>query len=181
LERAGCSYVVAVVPPDLVDDPQVVIRDTVLVVAGGDTRQQSVANGLMQITADAVVVHDAVRPLVSPDVIRQVVGALEDADAAITAAPAAETVKKAEGRRVVETVDRSSLWLAQTPQAFRTGVLRAAHERAAAEGFQSTDDAQLVERSGGRVAIVESLHVNLKVTHPEDFAVAEALLSERRK
>jgi 2-C-methyl-D-erythritol 4-phosphate cytidylyltransferase len=150
------------------------------IVGGGPTRQESVALGLARVSADAVVVHDAARPLVTPGLIGRVVAALEGADGAIAAAPVGETVKNADAGYVISTVDRSSLWLAQTPQAFRTEVLSAAHEHAAADDFLSTDDAQLVERYGGRVAIVESTSVNLKITHAGDFSVAEALLSRRR-
>lgn len=171
---------IAVVPSDLVDRARAVIGTAAIVVGGGDTRQQSVANGLAHINTDAVVVHDAARPLVTPGLVERVVAALEGADGAIAAVRVAETVKRAEAGYVTATIDRSPLWLAQTPQAFRTEVLSAAHERARAEGFVSTDDAQLVERYGGRVAVVESSPKNLKVTHPDDFVVAEALLAGRR-
>lgn len=180
LARAGCAEIIAVVPSDLIDRARNVIGETAVVVAGGETRQQSVARGLARITADAVVIHDAVRPLVTPDLIVRVVAALEGADAAIAAARVGETVKRAEGGYVAATIDRNALWLAQTPQAFRTEILATAHERASSEGFQSTDDAQLVERYGGRIAIVEASSTNLKITHADDFYVAEALLIGRR-
>jgi 2-C-methyl-D-erythritol 4-phosphate cytidylyltransferase len=157
-----------------------VIGSSAKVVVGGDTRQQSVANGLAHITARTVVVHDAARPLVTPRLIERVVAALEDVDGAIAAVPVGETVKRAEAGHVTATIDRSALWLAQTPQAFRTEVLAAAHERASADGFLSTDDAQLVERYGGRVAVVESSPANLKITYADDFVIAEAILAGRR-
>jgi 2-C-methyl-D-erythritol 4-phosphate cytidylyltransferase len=169
-----------VVPSALVDRARGVIGSAATVVAGGDTRQQSVANGLARISADTVVVHDAARPLLTPGLVERVVAALEDVDGAIAAVPVGETVKRAEAGYVTATIDRSALWLAQTPQAFRTEVLAAAHERASAEGFESTDDAQLVERYGGRVAVVESSPANLKITYAEDFEVAEAVLAGRR-
>jgi 2-C-methyl-D-erythritol 4-phosphate cytidylyltransferase len=87
-----------------------------------------------------------------------------------------ETLKRAEGGRVVETVDRSAIWKAQTPAAFRTAVLRDAHQRAATEGFVGTDEAQLIERYGGSVGIVPGSRRNLKITWAEDFELAEALL-----
>jgi 2-C-methyl-D-erythritol 4-phosphate cytidylyltransferase len=118
--------------------------------------------------------------LVTPELIKRVVAGLEDADAAIAAVPVGETVKKAEAGYVISTIDRTSLWLAQTPQAFRTEVLSSAHQRAAEEDFQSTDDAQLIERYGGRVAVVESEPRNLKITYAGDFPLAEALLAGRR-
>jgi 2-C-methyl-D-erythritol 4-phosphate cytidylyltransferase len=115
--------------------------------------------------------------LVTPELIERVVAALEDADAAIAAVPVGETVKKADAGYVISTIDRTSLWLAQTPQAFHTEVLSRAHKSAAAENFHSTDDAQLIERYGGRVAVVESEPRNLKITHAGDFRVAEALVA----
>jgi 2-C-methyl-D-erythritol 4-phosphate cytidylyltransferase len=150
------------------------------VVGGGPTRQESVANGLAHVAADVVVIHDAARPLVTPGLVERVVAALEGADGAITASRVGETVKEVDAGFVTSTVDRSALWLAQTPQAFRTKVLSEAHERAAADDFRSTDDAQLIEHYGGRVAIVESTAANLKITHADDFLVAEALLNQRR-
>ena len=146
------------------------------VVAGGDTRQESVRNGLDRVETPVVLVHDAARPFVEPDVVHATLHALADADAAVPAVPIDETVKHLEGTRVVHTVDRSSLALAQTPQAFKTEVLKRAHARARAQGFVATDDAQLVESFGGVVATVRGSRRNIKVTYPEDFAFAEALM-----
>ena len=120
--------------------------------------------------------HDAARPVVTAGDIRRVVAALEYADAAISAVPVDETLKRVRDERVLETVDRAGLWRAQTPQAFRAEALRAAHRRAAEEGVTATDDAFLIERHGNRVAIVHGSRRNLKVTWEEDFAVAEAMM-----
>jgi 2-C-methyl-D-erythritol 4-phosphate cytidylyltransferase len=134
---------------------------------------------------EIVLVHDAARPLLTPELAGAVIAALErdeQADAAIAAAPVTDTVKRVDADRMVtETLDRSQLWAVQTPQVFR----RAALERALAveddELARATDDAWLIERSGGRVIVVPWTHPNLKVTTPLDLRVAELLLQERHK
>jgi 2-C-methyl-D-erythritol 4-phosphate cytidylyltransferase len=153
--------------------------DDVELVAGGDTRRASVAAGLERVPTEVVVVHDAARPLVTRAAVEAVVAALEGCDGALVAVPVDETLKRVVDERVVSTVDRSGLWRAQTPQAFRTEVLRAAHRRAAEEGLDASDDAQLVERGGGQIGVVASTSGNLKITYPEDFLVAQALLGGR--
>jgi 2-C-methyl-D-erythritol 4-phosphate cytidylyltransferase len=151
------------------------------VVAGGATRSESVRAALAAAPpADEVVVHDAARPLVTADHFRQALAALADADCAVAAAPVTDTVKEAgPDRFVTATLDRSRLWAIQTPQAFR----RAALERALAVPgdvlAQATDDAWLVERTGGTVRVVESTPANLKVTTPHDLRIAELLLADR--
>ena len=166
-----------VVPPDLVDLARLEAPDDVVLTPGGETRQDSVWNGLQQIDAETVVVHDAARPLVTADLVRSVLDALGDgADAVVAAVPVDETLKLVrDGQTVSETVDRSKLWRAQTPAAFKTASLRAAHERANDEGFVGTDESQLIERYGGSVKVVPGTRDNLKVTFPEDFSVAEAM------
>jgi 2-C-methyl-D-erythritol 4-phosphate cytidylyltransferase len=149
-------------------------------VAGGATRSESVRAALAAAPPGDVVVHDAARPLVTPDHFREAVAALANADCAIAAAPITDTVKEAgPDRVVVATLDRSRLWAIQTPQAFR----REALERALAADdhvlAQATDDAWLVERTGGTVRVVESTPANLKVTTPHDLAIAEHLLADR--
>jgi 2-C-methyl-D-erythritol 4-phosphate cytidylyltransferase len=148
-------------------------------VRGGATRSESVRNALAAAPADAeaIVVHDAARPLVPPELFTRTIAALEDADAAVAAAPVTDTVKEAGADRVVQrTLDRSRLWAIQTPQAFR----RAALERALDVGddvlAQATDDAWLVERAGGRVVVVPAPPTNLKVTTPADLQLAQLLL-----
>jgi 2-C-methyl-D-erythritol 4-phosphate cytidylyltransferase len=151
-------------------------------VPGGVTRSASVRAALAAAPAgeDQVVVHDAARPLVTPELFRDALAALYSAECAIAAAPVTDTVKEA-GRdgRVVATLDRSRLWAVQTPQAFR----RAALERALAVDDEvlarATDDAWLVERTGGTVRVVESTPANFKVTTPHDLRVAELLLADR--
>jgi 2-C-methyl-D-erythritol 4-phosphate cytidylyltransferase len=149
-------------------------------VPGGATRSESVRAALAAAPPGDVVVHDAARPLVTPDHFREALAALAGADCAVAAAPLTDTVKEAgPDRLVTATLDRSRLWAIQTPQAFR----RAALERALAVGdellAQATDDAWLVERTGGTVRVVESTPANLKVTTPYDLAIAEHLLADR--
>ena len=156
--------------------------EDVVLTAGGPSRQESVWNGLQHVSTDSVVVHDAARPMVTARLIENVVKALDDTtDAVVAAVPVDETLKLVlEGSTVAETIDRSNLWRAQTPAAFRTDALRAAHEKANADGFIGTDESQLIERSGGSIKIVPGTRDNLKVTFAEDFAVAEAMLKATR-
>jgi 2-C-methyl-D-erythritol 4-phosphate cytidylyltransferase len=157
------------------------LRKLARAVAGGETRALSVWNGLRSFVnvgdSDVVAVHDGVRPFVGPEEIDRVVREAEESGAAILAAPAVDTIKEAEGGRVLRTHERSRLWHAQTPQCFRLGLLRRAYESALAEGrSDATDDSALVERLGCEVRIVEGGPHNIKVTTPRDFALAELML-----
>jgi len=159
------------------------------VVAGGATRADSVANALATVGTEYVAIHDAARPLLTPELVEALVAALDAAPEAagvIAAALVTDTIKRGSLRtardrkepRVEETVDRSVLWAAQTPQVFRTEALREA--LAAAERPQeATDEAMLVEWNGGSVLIHPVAEQNLKVTTPLDLRVAELLLAER--
>ena len=159
----------------------------VAVVPGGATRTASVAAGLAALPFGcvAVAVHDGARAAVTPETIdASFASLLSDPllDGVVVGHPAFDTIKEAgDDDRVVSTPDRSRLWVAQTPQTFRLAVLLRAHERAAAEGFEGTDDAALVERCGGTVAMLEGSRWNIKVTLPEDLVVLSALLAERRE
>jgi 2-C-methyl-D-erythritol 4-phosphate cytidylyltransferase len=152
-------------------------------VFGGDERSHSVRAALHHTLAgDPVLVHDAARPLVTPEIIRAVLAGLDaDADAAIAAARVTDTIKQDDGTpTVARTLDRSGLWAIQTPQVFRRDVL----ERALAQPHEilaaATDDASLVETMGGTVRLVESPRENLKVTTPDDLRLADLLLRSRR-
>jgi 2-C-methyl-D-erythritol 4-phosphate cytidylyltransferase len=151
------------------------------VVTGGSSRSKSVANGL-EAAGDAavIVVHDAARPLVTADLVDRSVSQLErwGCDAAIVAARAIDTIKEAgPGGRVSATLERSSLWIVQTPQTFRAEALRKSME--GAELDRAYDDAQLIEAIGGDVRIVEGSRDNLKITTQFDLRVAELLLADR--
>lgn len=160
------TVVQARIPPPLPD----------AVVAGGATRSASVRAGLFAVPEDAaiVVVHDAARPLASPELFASVVEAVSGGAAgAVPAIPVSDTIKRVSGARVVETLDREVLVAVQTPQAFSVEVLRRAHETSA----DATDDASLVEALGLEVAVVPGDPRNLKVTYPLDLEIAESILS----
>jgi 2-C-methyl-D-erythritol 4-phosphate cytidylyltransferase len=150
-------------------------------VAGGAERQDSVAAGLALIDHDGLVmVHDAARPLVSHQIIRDVRRAAAITGAAVPALPCTDTIKEVAGGRIRGTVDRQSLCRIQTPQAFHVALLRRAHEHAETQGASvCTDDASLVEQLGVAVAVVAGDEENLKVTGPADLGIAEALLAAR--
>jgi len=145
----------------------------------GSERQHSVASGLALVDdeAEVVAVHDAVRPLVDPAAVAACIEAAWTHGAAVLATPVADTVKRAADTIVVETLARAGLWAVQTPQAFRVELLRRAHAEAARAGVVATDDAALVERLGAPVHIVESSHLNRKITTPDDLAWAEAMIA----
>ena len=156
------------------------------VVTGGSSRSRSVAAGLERIgDASVVVVHDAARPLVTPELVERCVAQLErwGCDAAIAAARTTDTIKEADaGGRVSATLERSALWAVQTPQVFRGEAIRRALAPPATVGAEldrAYDDAQLVEAVGGDVRIVEAPRDNLKVTSEFDLRVAELLLAQR--
>lgn len=149
------------------------------VLPGGATRQDSVRAGLRAIdSADVVAIHDGVRPFVSERVISETIDSAHRAGAALACVPVKDTVKRARGERL-ETVDRSDLWLAHTPQTFRFNLIREAHEAARDEGFSATDDAALVERMGHPVEIVEDSWENLKITTPQDVELARFIADRR--
>jgi 2-C-methyl-D-erythritol 4-phosphate cytidylyltransferase len=164
-----CDGVVVVVPPGFN------WQGTGTSVDGGATRSDSVRAGLRAVPEDAdiVVVHDAARPLATPALFNAVIAAVQSgADAAVPGIPVSDTLKRVDGERVLETVDRAQLVAVQTPQAFRAFVLRAAH----AQGAHTTDDAALVEAARGQVVVVPGDPRNLKITTPDDLLVATALL-----
>ena len=158
----------------------------VVVVPGGDHRSQSVANGLKAVETELVVVHDAARPLVTAELIEEVVTRLDhDPDIAgvIAAAPVTDTIKEASvSRRVLRTPERSRMWAVQTPAGVpHRGPARRAIADHPDELGTATDDAQLVERSGGEVLIHQAPPDNLKVTTPRDLQIAGMLLAERHR
>ena len=158
--RAASDGVVVVVPPEDA------VREGAI--AGGPTRSESVRAGLAVVPPEATIicVHDAARPLASVELYRRAIAAVHrGADAAIPAIAVADTIKVVADGVVVSTPDRASLVAVQTPQAFRAGVLRAAHE----SGGDATDDASLVEGFGGVVAVVEGELANRKITVPDDL------------
>ena len=150
----------------------------VLIVAGGAERSDSVAAALEAVESEIVVIHDAARPLLWPELVDELVAKLvarPGADGVIAAAPVTDTIKRADGERIAETPPRSELWAAQTPQVFRTGPLREALADATARA-SATDESSLIEARGGNVLLHETTRPNLKVTTPTDLLLATALL-----
>ena len=156
----------------------------VVVAPAGSTRQESAFSGLELVPDDYeyVVMHDGARPLISPELIAQTIATLQgniDADGAVVAHPAIDTLKVVENGVIVGTPDRSVFWNAQTPQVFRAGIYRRAHASALSDGFVGTDDSSLIERLGGRVLVVEGKRDNIKLTVPEDYLMLVAAVRER--
>lgn len=148
----------------------------VRIVSGGATRQASASSALRAAAGDAVAVHDAARALCPPALFDVCLAELDGCEAVCPALPVSDTIKEVSADAVVATMDRSRLAAAQTPQTFRTEVYRRAHERAAADGYEGTDDCALVERLGVPVRIVPGDPRNLKITTPTDLALAAILL-----
>src|SRR3989475_1881742 len=154
-------------------------RKAVVVKAGGESRQESVRMGLAARGAcDFVPVHDAARPLVTAPLVRRVLAAAMESGAAFPAISPRDAVKRVEGNRLVESLDRSLIVLAQTPQAFAHDLLARAHREAADAGLVGDDDAQLVAATGHAVSVVPGEPANIKLTTPEDLEVVEALIRE---
>ena len=147
---------------------------------GGEVRQDSVRNGLAEVSADSdiVAIHDGARPLITQDTIASTIGAADADGAAIAAVPVIDTIKSSlDGLFVNSTLDRETLYAVQTPQTFRRSIITKAYDRAYADRFYGTDDACLVERLGIPVRIVRGSYENIKVTTPTDLRIAESLLS----
>ncbi|WP_337286812.1 2-C-methyl-D-erythritol 4-phosphate cytidylyltransferase [Candidatus Methylomirabilis sp.] len=149
------------------------------VVPGGQTRQDSVYNGLQRAKAetDLVLIHDGVRPFVSRGVVLAAVEAAKEVGAAVAAVPVVDTIKRVDtDGSVIETLPRGQLWSIQTPQVFRYTLLMRAHRAVREHGIIATDDAALVERIGGRVKVVRGSYENIKITSEEDLPLAGLIL-----
>ena len=179
--HAMIGQVVVALPSDLVSQPPSYLMDgsaDLILVEGGERRQDSVARAFARLDplTDIVVIHDAARPLVSADLIRRTIDAAVEHGAAIAALAARDTVKRADAQAMITaTLPRHEIFLAQTPQAFQVGVLRAALASATGDS-DATDEAMLAERAGYPVRLVEGDPRNLKITTPDDLAMAESLL-----
>ena len=159
--------------------PSLDLDMSVKLVTGGKSRQDSVYNGLLAMDGyeGVVAIHDGVRPFVKPTQIVECIAMAERKGACMLGLPVGDTLKRVGPSGIIEeTVSRDSMWQAQTPQAFQYALIRSAHDRAAKEGFAGTDDASLVERYGGDVRIIKGRVNNIKITHPEDLAIAEVLV-----
>jgi 2-C-methyl-D-erythritol 4-phosphate cytidylyltransferase len=157
------------------------LSKVVLVVAGGRERQDSVRNALQQVRTEhgIILVHDGVRPFITHRLLERVIAAARECGAATVGVPVRDTVKAVDAAGwVAGTVERSGLWLTQTPQGFAASLLLAAYERAECEGWSATDDASLLERMGTPVRMILGEVANIKLTRPEDIDLGEAILRQ---
>jgi len=163
---------------DLVDHHQ--LTKVAAVLPGGDRRQDSVFNGLKSLTdCDWAIIHDGARPCLTPDIIDRGLAEARTTGAAIAAVPAKDTIKRVDaGNLIVETPPRQSLWLAQTPQIFKFDIIFEAYHKGA--HLDATDDAALVEALGHKVKVYMGSYDNIKITTPEDLALAETILARRK-
>lgn len=155
----------------------------VRLVPGGSTRQETVARALAVVSpaTEIVVVHDAVRPFVEIEMIRRIVGAARQDGAAILGIPSVDTVKQVERQKILGTIPRERIVLAQTPQAFRCEIIQEAMGRAISDGFSGTDEASLVERLGYPVAVLLGSDRNIKITKPSDLPLARLYVAQDRE
>ncbi len=184
------NHTVVVLPRAQTESPpewlSPLLTGSLSVVAGGTERSDSAAAGLAALPPNCrvVLVHDGARPFVARPVIDTVIGRAREGFGAVAAVPLGDTLKEAtpsQGRIIVRrTVPRGGLWRAQTPQAFPRDLLEAAYARAAQDGYHGTDDAELVERCGGQVELIEDSSENLKITTPRDFDWAQLLAMRQR-
>jgi 2-C-methyl-D-erythritol 4-phosphate cytidylyltransferase/2-C-methyl-D-erythritol 2,4-cyclodiphosphate synthase len=175
------NEVIVAVPDEILANPPAYLTNNVRLVAGGPRRQDSVANAFAAANerSTVIVIHDAARPFASADLVTRTIEAAARSGAALAALPARDTVKRAEGRVVAETLPRESIYLAQTPQAFRRDVLQRALGLAARGEMDVTDEATLAERAGDCVTLVEGEPTNIKITTPDDLPIAEAIAHGR--
>lgn len=183
LDLSDFSEIVLVVPAEDLDRVRreirsITSRKSIAVVAGGERRQDSVVRGIQALseTCDLICIHDAARPFVTANQIRNCLKVAVEYDGAIVAVPVRDTLKQVDqaNRLIVKTDDRGRYWLAQTPQVFKRRLLLEALERADKKGETVTDEASLVEAIGGKVAVVEGSLLNLKVTTADDMVFTEA-------
>ncbi|GAY77773.1 2-C-methyl-D-erythritol 4-phosphate cytidylyltransferase [Sporolactobacillus inulinus] len=183
-----CSGIVIVTRADEADQFRALVQHYHLekvraFAEGGKERQESVCSGLERLPQDPemiVLIHDGARPFITHACIAKAVESAQEYGAALLAVPVKDTIKQAAHLEVEKTLERKSLWAAQTPQAFRLSVIREAHQQSAAAHFMGTDDASLVERLGMPVAVVEGSYRNIKLTTPEDLLIAQ-LFMEREE
>jgi 2-C-methyl-D-erythritol 4-phosphate cytidylyltransferase len=192
LSHPAVQTVIAVLPPAAAAAPPEwlapLLGGRLLVVAGGAARMDSVEAGLRVLPASCsvVLVHDGARPFPEATVIDAIIAEARRGVGAIAAVPLADTLKEAAvtgdsgPAAIARTVARSALWRAQTPQGFPRALLASAIDLARRDGYSGTDDAELVERAGGKVVLIPDVSSNLKVTTADDFQLAEALASGRR-
>jgi 2-C-methyl-D-erythritol 4-phosphate cytidylyltransferase len=153
-------------------------KENFKIVLGGEERQDSVYNGLINLNTDSeiVIVHDGVRPLVSRDILIESIRVAKKTGACIAAVPVKDTIKRTHDNKIIETVFRSNLWHAQTPQTFKYSILFQAHKIAQLDNFYGTDESALVERMGHPVSIIRGDYSNIKITTVEDLEIVHMLM-----
>lgn len=187
-EASACIDWIGIIgqPVDFPDFQEILARvnltKPVELIPGGETRQQSVYNGLQALPTDAerVLIHDGARCLATPELFERCAAALQDWGGLIAAVPVKDTIKIVDDNQLIlDTPDRKQLWAAQTPQGFEVKLLKECHEQGRQQGWEVTDDAALFEKCGLSVHIVVGEETNLKVTTPVDLSVAEFILKAR--
>ncbi len=150
---------------------------------GGDTRAESVMNGINEVSkkAKVIAIHDGARPFVTPEIVEEVIKTAAEYNAAVPAVQVKDTVKTVKNGKVVSTPDRSELYAVQTPQAFDADLIRGAMKNAADRKLSITDDSMAAEAIGGEVRIVPGSYENIKITTPEDMVIGEAILKRRKE
>ena len=148
------------------------------IIVGGETRQRSSYNGVIEADSDIILIHDGARPLVTEDSITNSIRDALNYGASVVAVPLKETVKKIDNCFVQNTLDRDALWVAQTPQTFKADIIKKAHETAKRDGFFGKDDSSLVERLGYKVRICRGHYENLKITTPDDLVIAKHIFKK---
>ena len=179
------NEIIVVVPKDNVNQLSRDFKSTITskkieVVEGGETRQQSVYNGLIISDEESklICVHDGVRPFVTLPLIEKVIKASMEHDGAILAAPSTDTIKKVMGDQILQTLPRQTIWRAQTPQVFSKPALKEAIQIAVDEKLEGTDEASILEKIGYQIGFVEGSSLNIKITTKEDWIFAKAIYNE---
>jgi len=185
-EDEWCEGIILVIHPQDKEEFTLLLKEhnvkkVLALVHGGKERQDSIYNALKTVKTEGIIlVHDAARPFIQKDQIHRLLNTAQKTDAAIIGVPAKDTMKTVRDNVVKATVERSSLWVVQTPQAFRFSLLYRAYEQAAMDGFVGTDDSSLVERISHPVTMVEGDYDNIKLTTQEDLFFAHAILQKRQ-
>jgi 2-C-methyl-D-erythritol 4-phosphate cytidylyltransferase len=181
------SWIGIISQPTDWDDFKAILRDLKLskpveLIQGGSTRQESVYNGLqaLPVAAERVLIHDGARCLATPDLLNACAQTIHHCSGLIAAVPVKDTIKVVDGDGIIQsTPDRQQLWAAQTPQGFDVQLLKKCHAEGVRQGWEVTDDAALFEKCGIKVKIVPGEETNLKITTPQDLAIAEFIIKTR--
>lgn len=156
------------------------IKKAAAVICGGETRQETISKALESVSGEAVLIHDGARPFIKAEQINEVAEALYDNDAAALGIPVTDTIKTVKDGYITGTIDRANLVSIQTPQGFKTDVIKKAHERAAENGITVTDDCALCEEMGIKIKVIQGSQTNIKLTTQGDLAIADGIIAKER-